>query len=401
MKFTELAHVIGRGDGGDSVDPYPTLAWLRSTAPITKVPGPDGGPQVWFVTSYELARECLSHPLLSFDPRNAGKADGTAPHNGYLFARDAPEHTRLRGLVNAEFSPGAVERQRPSVLAACHRKIDEFAHRGEADLLEDYTWQIPETVISDMLGIPEDRRLPHGRGTELTVLVGMLEQGTGGPRTTELRTFISDVIEAKRHDRGEDLISSLLDALDGGGFADEAELDDMVYLLYTTGQIATAPMIASTFIHVLREPERIPWLLEEPRRWRAVVDEALRHDSSVQTTMPRYALADLEIGGERIRTGEGVVVSLAAANRDPGKFAGTGEFSFDRGGRNQHLGYGHGPHFCAGAPLARLEAEVAVDALLRRLPSTRLAAGREEILWAAGPLLRSAHSVPVTFDPEG
>ncbi|HEX5405291.1 MAG TPA: cytochrome P450 [Pseudonocardiaceae bacterium] len=400
MKFTELAHVIGRGEGGRSIDPYPNLSWLRSTAPITKVPGPHGGPPVWFVTSYELARVCLSHPRLSFDPRNAGGADGSAPHNGYLFARDAPEHTRLRQLVIAEFSPGAVERQRKAIEANCHRKIDEFASAGSADLLQDYSWPIPELVISDMLGMPDEHRLPHGRGTELTVLIATLQQGTGGVHTTELREHIRNVIAIKKTQRGDDLISSLLGALDRGEFADEAELDDMVYLLYTTGQIATAPMIAAAFIHVLREPEQIPSLMADSRRWRGVVEEAVRYEGSVQTTMPRWALEDIEIGGQHIARGEGVVVSLAAANRDPGHFGCPEEFQFDRGKRT-HIGFGHGPHFCAGAPLARFEAAISLETLFRRLTSVRLAVDPDQIPWATGALLRSPHSVPVTFDPVG
>jgi len=364
-----------------------------------KVPGPNRDGSVWFVTSYELARSCLSDARLSFDPGNAGTATPDTPHNGYLFARDAPEHTRLRQLVLAEFTPRAVERQRPLIQAACHRELDEFAYRGHADLLEEYAQAMPEIAISDMLGIPEERRLPHGRGTELTVLIAMLEQSRVGPNTTELLTYLEDVIESKRTDLADDLISRLLGALDRGQFTDEGELREMVYLLYTTSQIATAPMIASAFINVLREPAQIPWLLEQPRRWRGVVEEALRHDGSLQTTMPRYALEDLEIGGERISRGEGVVISLAAANRDPDKFSEAEGSRFGRSYRMQHLGYGYGPHFCLGAPLARLEGEVALDTLFRRLPSTRLSVELEEICWAAGPLLRCARSVPVTFVP--
>lgn len=393
MDFAELCRTVGRSDDGVDLDPYATLAWLRSTSPVSKVPGPGGTDSVWFVTSYELVRACLADPRLSFDPRNA-RQQPTVARVPYILAKDAPEHTRLRQLVLPAFSPGAVAKLRPAVTAICQRHVASFAGRGSADLLTDYAWLVPEEIASHLLGIPPDVRLPGGRGTTLSLLAGLTEQAMGGPATDELWAYVDTFVAARARQPSDDITSSLLAAADSGELS-MSEVTGMAYVLYTTAQVTTAALIATSLLRMLDGPQTI---VGQQPEWRAVVEETLRHGSQVQATT-RYALTDMEIGGVAVAQGETVVVSLAGANRDLDTFADADEFDLARGVRIPHLGFGHGAHFCIGAPLARMEAEIALDVVFRRLPSIRLAIPPDEVTWGLGPILRYPRAVPVEFEP--
>lgn len=397
MEFIELCRAASNSDVEGDIDPYPTLAWLRSELPVSKVPGPDGVDSVWFVTSHELVQACLSDPRLSFDPRNARESH-PAGREPYLLAKDAPDHTRLRRVVSAAFGPGALERLRPSIMATCQRHITTFAERGEADLLAEYAWYIPEAAISTLLGIPDELRLPAGRGTTLTLAATLLEQTSGGPATDELWAYVDMFLTARARRPGTDLTGVLLAAVERGELsADEAS--GMAYVLYTTAQFSTAALVATALLHILADPAERSRRPSGPRGWRPVVEETLRHASPVQSTMPRYALTELELGGEQIAQGDAVVLSTAGANRDPSRFDRPDEFHAESKRRTTHLGFGYGAHFCLGAPLARLEAEIALDTLFRVVPSVRLAVRPEEITWGLGPMLRYPRAVPVSFDP--
>jgi cytochrome P450 len=397
MDFAELCRTVGRGAEGVDLDPYATLAWLRSTSSVSKVPGPGRVGSVWFVTSYALARACLADPRLSFDPHNS-RHPPSAGREPYILAKDAPEHTRLRQLVTSAFSPGAMARLRPAVEAVCRRHIAAFAGRGSADLLADYAWLIPEEVASELLGIPDDVRLPTGRGTTLTVLAGLVEQTSGGAATDELWAYVDTFVAARARHPGDDLTSVLLAAADRGDVS-MRDVTGMAYVLFTTAQLSTAALVATSLLRVLATPSPVQDVQPAARGRRPVVEETLRHGSPVQTTMPRYALTDLELGGQQIAKGDEVVVSLAGANRDPDKFGDGDEFRLGPGTRTAHLGFGHGVHFCLGAPLARMEAEVAMDTVFQSLPSVRLAVPVDHITWGLGPMLRYPRAVPVTFDP--
>ena len=393
MPFAEFSKSLGRHEGPGDPDAYELLGLLRESAPIAKVPAPTGEGFVWLVTSYELARSCLGDGRLSFDPRNASVPQHAPGRSPYVLAKDAPEHTALRGLVAAQFSPGHIERMRPRINEICEELLSDLTAESEVDLVEGYALAIPETVTYELFGIPEAERLAAGRATELALLIGLREQYSGGPATDELHTYISHVIGSGCWAGSEGLVAALVTAQAAG----EAERDDvagMLYLLFSTAHLSSAPFIASAVLRVCLALDRDPGLRSDPYGWRSVVNESLRLDSALQISMPRFALEDMEIGGEAISKGDAVIVSNAAANRDPARFDAPDEFRPSRAVRS-HLAFGHGVHFCIGAPLARLEGEIALNVLFHRFPTLRLATRAEDLEWVLGPMLRSLRRLPV------
>ncbi len=395
MNFATLSRAIGRPGRDADPDPYESLSWLRSAAPITRVPAPDGKSHVWLVTSYKLARECLMDSRLSFDPRNAAVPQHAPDHSPYVLAKDPPTHTSLRGLVTECLSPGALEKLRPAIGGICESAIAAFEDQPQADLLAAYALPLAEAVSYEFFGIPESERLPPGRATELTFVSAYCEQYAGGPASDELNSYLARVVSSRCADRGENLTRVLTTALDRGQ-ATRADVMGMLYLLFTTGQLSTGAFIAGAIVRICQHAEHVPGLLAAPRSWRGAVDEALRFDSAVQVSMPRFALRSLEIGGAAIAKGDAVIISNAAANRDPEQFADADTFQALRR-KAAHLAFGCGIHFCAGAPLARLEGEVALDRLFRRFPRLRLAVPAETLGWGLGPLLRCPREVPVAL----
>jgi cytochrome P450 len=232
--------------------------------------------------------------------------------------------------------------------------------------------------------------LPVGRATELSLVIALQEQYAGGPATDEMHEYVARVV-GRTTPETDGLVAAAMRAAGRGETTVETVLG-MLYLLFATGQLSTAPFIGATVIRALRHHSVNPPTVRPPD-WRPVINEVLRIDSPVQTSMPRFALQDLDLGGERVAKGEAVFISVAAANRDPDMFASPDEFQPGRRSQN-HLAFGFGVHFCVGAPLARLEAEIALDTLFRRLPAVRLAVSPDELVWTLGPLLRCAMAIP-------
>lgn len=394
MDFAALTSELSTAEDGTTPDPYPTLAWLREQAPVNPVPRSDGVGSIWFVTTHEHARQCLTDPRLSFDPANASVPQSAPGHTPYVLARDAPEHTRLRKLVGDAFAPRAVSLLAESIRRRCARLIEAFPTGSPVDLVTAYALPLPEMVSYDLLGIPESEWMPLGRGTELAIRIAFQEQFAGGPATDELHDYIARVVEFKRGSRGDDLTSSLLDKSAAGELRDDAELHGMLYLLFATGQLSTAPFIAGALARLLARPDLVRAALAGRIKWRSATEEVLRLDSPVQTTMPRFALEDFELAGHRIAKGDTVMVSVAAANRDPAHFDDADDYRPDRRSRG-HLAFGQGPHFCIGAPLARMEGEIAVEVLFTTFPEIRSVLPPQDVRWTLGPMLRCPGELPV------
>jgi cytochrome P450 len=396
MAHVELPDFVARGQGDP--DPYENLAWMRSAMPVATVPGPDGEGTVWFVTTHKHARACLNDPRLSHDRRNAKNPGDGPPDQGDLLGKDPPDHSRLRHLVSPILSPGATERLRPQVTEVCSSLIDAFAGRGKAELVGEFAWPIPWAVIHDYFGIPESERMEVSRCIDRFLIAGYVEQPRGGgPATDEIMEYVRHLITYKRAHRGNDVTTIMIEGRERGVVHSEAELEGMLYVLLGAGQVSTGPMIAAAVLRLLENPAELAALLDGSADWKLAVEEALRYDSPVQTSVSRYALEDIELDGTRIAKGDTVVISLAAANRDPAQFADADEFRI--GERRSNLAFGHGIHLCVGAPLARLEGEIAMEMLFSRLPNLRLAMPAEDIAWVLGPKLRSPREVPVLFDP--
>ncbi|MFI1967046.1 cytochrome P450 [Streptomyces pathocidini] len=410
-----------------ATDPYPAYAWLREHSPVHRTELPSGV-EAWLVTRYADARQALADQRLSKNPAHHSEAAhgrgkvGIPGERGanlmtHLLNIDPPDHTRLRRLVAKAFTPRRVAEFAPRVQELTDRLIDGFAGRGEADLIHEFAFPLPIYAICDLLGVPaEDQddfrdwagnmlRHPGGRPP------GPGGGQAGGPRggvarsVKKMRAYLADLIHRKRADLGDDLISGLIRASDHGEHLTESEAAAMAFILLFAGFETTVNLIGNGMYALLRDPgqrHRLQQALAagDTALLATGVEELLRYDGPVELATWRFATEPVTIGGQRIAAGDPVLVVLAAADRDPERFADPDALDLSRRD-NKHLGYGHGIHYCLGAPLARLEGQTALATLLTRLPDLRLAAEPADLRWRGGLIMRGLRTLPVEFTPEG
>ncbi|GAA0449286.1 cytochrome P450 [Streptomyces sp. NPDC046215] len=394
-----------------AADPYPAYAWLREHAPVHRTALPSGV-EAWLVTRYADARQALADQRLSKNPghhsesaHGKGKVgipgERSANLMTHLLNIDPPDHTRLRRLVSKAFTPRRVAEFAPRVQELTDQLIDDFCAKGEADLIHDFAFPLPIYAICDLLGVPPEDQ------DDFRDWAGMMIRHGGGPRggvaraVKKMRTYLAELIHRKRENPGEDLISGLIRASDHGEHLTENEAAAMAFILLFAGFETTVNLIGNGTYALLRNPgqrERLQRALAEGDEGLLAtgVEELLRYDGPVEMATWRFATQDLTLGGQRIAEGDPVLVVLAAADRDPERFTEPDTLDLARSD-NQHLGYGHGIHYCLGAPLARLEGQTALATLLRRLPDLRLAADPEELRWRGGLIMRGLRTLPVEF----
>lgn len=392
-----------------AADPYPYYARLREHGAATRVPLVNGS-FAWLVTGYDQVRAVLADPRFSnVPPGGAGrpKADSPAQRARALLARhmlntDAPDHTRLRRLVTATFTPRRVDALRPRIEELTHgllRKIPRDGGPG-ADLVDAFAFPLPVLVIGEVLGVPtEDRAALR----EWTYRVGSptdaLPPGALDEAWSSLHAYFGRLIAAKRSSPGDDLFSALIHSPEGT-LGDE-ELLAMAFLLLFAGYETTMNLLASAALLLLTHRAELDAARRDARRWPYIVEETLRHDSPLEGTTWRRATQDVDLEGVVIPAGASVLGVLAAANRDPRRYPDPDAFLPDRwvsGGAPPSLAFGHGPHYCVGARLARLEAVVALPALFAAFPGMRLDAGPAGVRglpYRPGLLVRGPRSVPV------
>jgi pimeloyl-[acyl-carrier protein] synthase len=386
-------------------DPYPLYHRLRAEDPVHR-----SALGFWVLTRHADVLGVLRDQRMSRDPRSSQRlgqlrsstemddllgSEETAP--SMLFV-DPPDHTRLRALVNKAFTPAAVGRLRPRVEAIVAGLLDQVAGAGAMDVVEDLAYPLPVTVICELFGVPEaDRDRFRAWSRELVRLLDPLVADDALQRAMKarlaLRDYLRDLIAERRVHPGADLLTALISAEDQGQQLSEAELVSMCVLLLVAGHETTVNLIANGTLALLRNPEARASLQADPELAGSAVEELLRYDSPVQFTS-RHALADLDIGGRRIRAGETVIGVLGAANRDPAQFPDPDRLDLARA-PNRHIAFGGGIHFCLGAPLARMEARIAIPALLERLPGLEL--GPEPPVRRDTVTLRGLSSLPATF----
>ncbi len=392
----------GFADPAFYADPYPLLDQLRTYAPVHRITAPDGT-NLWLITRFEDATRVLKDSRFSASIERKTK-DGIrlSPVSQRLLHRqmtvmDPPEHTRLRGLVSKAFSPRFIESLRPRVQEIADTLLDAMKPPGPIDLVSAFAFPLPIIVIAEMLGIPiEDRdRLREWS----SVIFDAITRGANAEpahlgKAEEFATYVHALIEEKRKSPGDDLISKLVEVEEGGSKLDDEELLSMIVLLIFAGHETTVNLIGNGMLALFSHPDEFAKLKRDPAQIPLAVEEMLRFWGSVLSTSPRVTTEEVEIGGQRIPKGEMIMVSLAAANHDPAQFEAPDRFDVTRAA-NKHLAFGHGIHFCLGAPLARVEVQIALESLLRRFPEIRLAVPREALRWRANLLLRGLHELPV------
>lgn len=393
-------------------DPHAVYAYLRDAAPVCPMRPPHGN-ETYLITRYEDARAALSDPRLSKDMYGAMDAyrrifgDSSVALDDNMLNSDAPKHTRLRRLVNSAFTPRRVAALRPRIEEIVRDLLDECPARERFDLLPAFAFPLPIIVICDLLGVPpEDRqRMQHLSTT--VAQTGFGEEAKRAQQQAEegLHAYFTDLIDAKRERPGDDLLSALIAARDNDGGLTESELVSTAFLLMFAGHKTTAYLIGNAVHHLLSHPAQLRAVREDPELIRAAVEELVRYDGSVESATFRYATEDVEYGGTLIPKGALVQIALSSANRDPRKFDAPDELDVRRPGNAQdaHIGFGHGSHYCLGAPLARLETQLALTRLFDRFPRMALAdpTGGPRWLEVPFPAFRGLAELPVVLDPAG
>lgn len=394
-----------------ATDPYPAYAWLREHAPVRRTTLPSGV-EAWLVTRYADAKRALADPRLSKNPvhhaehAHAKGKTGIPGERGaelmtHLLNIDPPDHTRLRRLVSQAFTPRRVAEFAPRVQELTDGLIDAFAAKGEADLIHDFAFPLPIYAICDLLGVPREDQ------DDFRDWAGMMIRHGGGPRggvgrsVKKMRGYLAELIHRKRDDLGDDLISGLIRASDHGEHLSENEAAAMAFILLFAGFETTVNLVGNGVYALLRHPDqraRLQRSLDagESELLATGVEELLRYDGPVELATWRYATEPVQLGGQGVAVGDPVLVVLAAADRDPERFDDPDRLDLSRSD-NKHLGYGHGIHYCLGAPLARLEGQTAIGTLLTRLPDLRLAVDPSDLRWRGGLIMRGLRTLPVQF----
>ncbi|MFD5367374.1 cytochrome P450 [Streptomyces sp. NPDC127103] len=381
-------------------DPHTTYARLREAGPAHRITGPDGMP-VWVVTRYADVRRLLADPRLSLDkahrlPGNYRGFSLPPALDANLLNMDPPDHTRIRRLVSKAFTPGRVDRMRPGIQLLADRLLDAVADRGHADLIAEFATPLPITVICDLLGVEQDARRDFRAWTDALVAPDPENPDAAKRAVAAMLTYFPQLIADKRRTHGNDLLSDLIDARDDGDRLTEDELTSLAFLILFAGYENTVQLIGTAVLALLDHPEQLAELRDNPDKVEGAVEEFARFDGPAVLAIRRFPVDDVEIGGVTIPAGETVMLSLASANRDPDRFPDPDRFDVHRrdGG---HLALGHGIHYCVGAPLARLETQIAVSTLLRRFPDLELAAPRDDLRWRPSMRARGLVALPVRF----
>jgi cytochrome P450 len=391
-------------------DTYTTFAQMRAEDPVFCQPGIDGETMLWFVTSHEHAVAVLldderfvRDPALALTPEElasfqTGMPERIAYIETHMLNRDGEDHRRLRRLVTKAFTPRMVEQLRPRIQEIADQLIDRVQPHGEMDLVDDFAFPLPITVIAELLGIPVSDRDSFRKWSNAILTPALTPEDAErfGKVVDEFVSYLHALFERRRTAPGEDLISALLQVDEGGDRLSEEELGSMVVLLIIAGHETTVSLIGNAVLALLQHPQQLAELRDNPARVGEATEELLRYDGPVERALNRWAATDVELGGQKIRRGEGVIVILGAANRDSARFPDADKLDFSREDV-KHLAFGRGSHYCLGAPLARLEAEIALTSLLRRLPGLRLAMPFEELYWRPVPLFRSLASLRVAW----
>lgn len=389
-------------------DPYPMYHQLRVDDPVHW----SDALGAWLLTRYDDVIATLRNTQhFSSNGRMLAVLDHVSPADRAqlglfethfavgLISSDPPDHTRLRTLINKAFTPRVIDRLRPRIQALVDAFLDAAMERGEMDVIHDLAYPLPATVIAELLGAPpQDRDLFKGWSDDILAF-----QGTGRITTDvlqrsqhglhEMRAFLMDLLAARRRVPRDDLLSRMAEAETGGEKLTEAELLTTCVTLLTAGHETTTNLIGNGLYTLLRHPDQLRRLQLEPDLLPTAIEEMLRYESPLQRN-PRRVANDITLHGKQLKQGDMVLQVLGAANRDPAQFRDPDRFRIARQ-PNRHVAFGFGVHFCLGAPLARLEAPLAIGTVLRRLPHLQLTHAPGE--WYEHGLLRGLRSLPVTF----
>ena len=386
-------------------DPYPIYHWLRAAQPVY----PTGVTVV--LTRYADVAAALRDQRMSSN-RNRGSMrlaflDGLAEPERtqfremmeftglWMISNDPPDHTRLRALANQAFTARRVAQMRERIQGIVDDLLDAVAARGAMDAIADLAYPLPAIVIAELVGAPREDRARIKRWSDVvaTFVDGFSNVGAMHQTIAEFRVYLLELAAQRQAEPRDDLLTALVQAEEDGSRLTQEEVLAMCVLLLVAGHETTTNLIGNGLLALLRHPDQLALLREDPALIRPAVEELLRYDSPAQVTV-RTPLEDVEVGGTPVPAGVNLDLLLGAANRDPAMFPDPDRLDITRQ-ENKHLAFAHGPHFCLGAPLARLEGQVALGTVVSRFSQLQLAA--QQVQWRANFLLRGLTSLPVTW----
>ncbi|WP_458461473.1 cytochrome P450 family protein [Paenibacillus sp.] len=375
-------------------NPYPVYEKLRKEDPVFRVMFPQGE-FGWIITRYEDAVQVLKDQRFSKDMvRRYGPDNQSIFSNNMLFS-DPPDHRRLRGLVQKAFTPKLVADMRSHILDIADDLLDNLPSQEKMNLIDDFAFPLPIIVISEILGVPHEDRDKFRMWSNTVIDASTAESAElFEQHAKEFTDYLTAWFEKVRKNPGTDLISQLVIAEESGQQLTEQELLGVVSLLIIAGHETTVNLIGNGILALLEHPEQRELLIKQPELIHNAIEEMLRYNGPVEFSTSRWALEDIEFRGQHIAQGELVIVALDSANRDEEQFKDADIFDITRE-KSSHLAFGKGIHLCLGAPLARLEGEIAVSTLLNRFPNMQLQTNVNELEWRPGMIVRGVKEIPM------
>ena len=388
-------------------DPFSFYERLRREQPVSSIALPNGT-SAWLISRYDDVVMALKDPRLVKNRRNVpgSKKAGIAwtpkmfePLTRNMLDSDPPDHTRLRTLVHKAFTPRVVERMRERIHTVANQLLDDMKPNQSVDLIDRYALPIPTTIIAELIGVPASDRHRFHRWSSTIVSITLSAWSTvrAIPALRAFLRYIRSQVDARRSKPQDDFLSALVEVEEAGERLNTDELVAMVFLLLIAGHETTVNLIGNGILTLLQHPQQMAQLGETPSGIEIAVEELLRYAGPLDMATERFAREDITLGDITIPRDAVVYAVLASANRDEGQFNEPNRLDLTRQ-PNRHVAFGQGIHFCLGAPLARLEGQVAIRALLQRTDGLRLAVPQDAIRWRKGLVLRGVTALPVSFE---
>jgi cytochrome P450 len=383
-------------------DPYAVFQRLRTESPVHPVVLPRGL-RAWLVTRYADVRAALADPKLHKDSRHIRdlferntEAKGPMLNNDalsyHMLNSDPPDHERLRRLVTKGFTARRIERMRPRIEEITASLLADIGSRTEFDLLDEFAFPLPITVICELLGVPTSDR-DDFRLWSNTLLSGAAPEEVRAA-AGKMSDYLVKLVQDKRTDPGDDIVSALVQASDDDDRLSERELTAMAFLLLVAGHETTVNLIGNGILALMRDPAQFAALRADRSLLPGAIEEFLRYEGPVTNATLRYTTEPTEIGGVTVPAASFVVLSLGAANRDPHRYPEPDRLDIERD-ISGHMAFGHGIHYCLGAPLARLEAEIAFTGLLDAFDRIDIGMPTDDLRWRSGFVIRGLERLPV------
>lgn len=389
-------------------NPFPFYAQLRAEAPVYPVTVPIPTKQrAWLITRYDDVLDVLKDARFAKSPYNAMSPEQLKkrpwvpsmfkPLEQNMLDLDSPDHTRLRALVHKAFTQRLIEQMRDQIQVLTNELLDAAEPKGGMDLIADFALPLPLTMIGRILGVPAEDNHKFHRWTKTLVSAETNKYYfVVIPILIRFMGYLKKLIKERRAYPKDDLVTALVQAKDGSDQLSEDEVLAMIFLLLVAGHETTVNLIGSGSLALLEHPHQLEKLRSEPAVIKPAIEELLRFVCPVEMATERYAREDITIAGTTIPRGELVLAVIGSANRDANHFDNPDSLDVTRE-NNKHLAFGQGVHYCLGAPLARLEGQIAISTLAQRMPNLRLSIATDQLRWRGGIILRGLEALPVSF----